>query len=98
MKFTFTIAAITLAANAIAPALALPEPAQAAAKPTVYGGGEAARSLERRTNSGTVRVDGLIYRRCPNISCDAVGQYAIGTHITIVCFTRDGTTVVDGDA
>ncbi|KAH9486167.1 hypothetical protein JR316_0000231 [Psilocybe cubensis] len=97
MKFTFALAAIALAANAIAPALALPEPAPAAAAPTVYSG-EAARSLERRTNSGTVRVDGLRYRRCPKTSCDAVGQYSIGTHITIVCYTRDGTTVVNGDA
>ncbi|PPQ94587.1 hypothetical protein CVT25_011900 [Psilocybe cyanescens] len=98
MKFTFATAALALALSAITPALALPEPAPAVPEPTVYNGAVAARSLEKRTNSGTVVVDGLRYRTCPKTSCTAVGQYAKGTHITIVCYTRDGTTPVDGDA
>ena len=48
--------------------------------------------------SGRVEVDGLRYRRRPNIESDAIGQYPIGTKIGITGFTREGTTVVKGDA
>lgn len=92
-----SIASLALALAAFTPALALPEPAPAPAAPTVYTPSVDTRSLEKRTNDGVVQVDGLRYRRCPRTSCDAVGQYPIGTHITIVCYTRDDTTVVDGD-
>jgi len=78
--------------------MALPEPAPAAAEPTSYTDPVAARALEKRTNSGTVKVDGLKHRTCPRTSCTANGQYAKNTHIDIVCYTRTGTTVVEGDA
>ena len=45
-----------------------------------------------------VEVDGLKYRRRPNIKSDAVGQYPIGTKISITGFTQEETTVVKGDA
>ncbi|KAF8805538.1 hypothetical protein BYT27DRAFT_7033047, partial [Phlegmacium glaucopus] len=48
--------------------------------------------------SGKVEVDGLRYRRRPNVGSDAIGQYPIGTKIGITGFTREGTTVVKGDA
>ena len=47
--------------------------------------------------SGRVEVDGLKYRRRPNIKSDAIGQYPIGTKITITGLTREGTTVIKGD-
>jgi len=47
--------------------------------------------------SGRVEVDGLRYRRRPNINSDAIGQYPIGTKIIITGFTQEGTTVVKGD-
>ena len=58
----------------------------------------------REKNDGTmitacrVEVDGLRYRRRPNIKSDAIGQYPIGTKIGITGFTQEGTTVVNGDA
>lgn len=54
-------------------------------------------SLEKRSVSGTVVVDGLHYRTCPRTSCPAIGQYAKGTHLDLICYTRDNTTPVDGD-
>ena len=48
--------------------------------------------------NGRVEVDGLRYRRRPNIKSDAIGQYPIGTRISITGFTQEGTTVVKGDA
>ena len=47
---------------------------------------------------GRVKVDGLRYRRRPNVKSDAIGQYPIGTIISITGVTREGTTVVKGDA
>jgi len=93
-----------LALVAALPALALPEPVAAPAAelpaPTVYSGPPVAeaRELERRDNAGVVQVDGLRYRTCPRTSCTAVGQYAKGTRVTIKCYTRNNTTVVNGDA
>jgi len=92
-----------LALVAALPALALPEPVAAPAAelpaPTVYSGRPVeARELERRDNAGVVQVDGLRYRTCPRTSCTAVGQYAKGTRVTIKCYTRNNTTVVNGDA
>ena len=51
----------------------------------------------RTAISGRVEVDGLRYRRRPNIKSDAIGQYPIGTKISITGFTQEGTTVVKGD-
>ena len=48
--------------------------------------------------SGRVEVDGLRYRRRPNIESDAIRQYPIGTKISITGFTQEGTSVVKGDA
>jgi hypothetical protein len=48
--------------------------------------------------SGRVEVDGLKYRRRPNIESDAIGQYPIRTKISITGFTEEGTTVIKGDA
>ena len=45
----------------------------------------------------TVKVDGLRYRRGPRTSCDAIGQYPIGTKIEIVSYTSENTTVVNDD-
>ena len=47
---------------------------------------------------GRVKVDGLRYRRRPNLKSEAIGQYPIGTKISITGFTQEGTTVVKGDA
>ena len=47
--------------------------------------------------SGRVEVDGLRYRRRPNVNSDAIGQYPIGTKISITGFTQEGTTVVKRD-
>ena len=58
-------------------------------------------SLKEETGTvltGRVEVDGLRYRRRPNIKSDAIGQYSIGTKISITGFTEEGTTVVKGDA
>lgn len=46
---------------------------------------------------GRVEVDGLRYRRRPNVQSDAIGQYPIGTKVSITGFTQEGTTVVKGD-
>ena len=48
--------------------------------------------------SGRVKVDGLRYCRRPNLKSEAIGQYPIGTKISITGFTQEGTTVVKGDA
>ncbi|WP_249645203.1 hypothetical protein [Nocardia sputi] len=47
--------------------------------------------------TGTVQVDGLRYRRCPQSLCDTMGQYVKGTIIHMVCYTRTNTTVLNGD-
>ena len=90
-----------LALVAALPALALPEPVAASAAelpaPTFYAPVEI-RELEKRDTAGVVKVDLLNYRTCPLTSCPAVGQYPKGTQITIECYTRDNTTVVNGDA
>lgn len=96
MKFT------TIAVATILPFLAVAAPAPADAQPTIDPLKSAERDLEsgslgKRSVSATVRVDGLRYRTCPKTSCTAVGQYAKGTKITLVCYTRDGTTTVNGD-
>ncbi|KAL0566922.1 hypothetical protein V5O48_015076 [Marasmius crinis-equi] len=87
MKFTKLFLA------ALIPAIAM------AQERTVYVGpaDPEIRSLEKRAISGTVLVDGLRYRACPRTSCAAPGQYPKGTKISIVCYTRDDTTVVNGD-
>lgn len=48
--------------------------------------------------TGTVQVDGLKYRRCPKIACDSIGFYAKGTRISMECYTRTDTSVINGDA
>lgn len=53
--------------------------------------------LQKRAITGTVTADALKYRRCPRTSCDAVGQYSRGTHISINCYTDTDTTVVSGN-
>jgi len=92
-----------LALVAALPVLALPEPVAAPAAerpaPTVYPGPPVkVRELEKRDIDGVVKVDGLRYRTCPRTSCTAVGQYSIGTPITMKCYTVENTTVVNGDA
>ncbi|KAG7087642.1 hypothetical protein E1B28_013590 [Marasmius oreades] len=86
----------TLALAALLPVAAL------AQEPTFYLGKSSATdtepALEKRTNSGVVRTDGLRYRTCPRTSCTAIGQYAINTRVQLVCYTRTDTTVVNGDA
>ena len=77
-----------LALVAALPALALPEPVAAPA-PVEF---------EKRDTACVVKVDGLRYRTCPRTSCTAVGQYPIGTPITMRCYTVENTTVVNGDA
>lgn len=91
-----SLASVALALAVITPVSALPEPVPAPAEPTLYTppGGS---SLEKRNTGGTVEVDGLRYRTCPRTSCPAIGQYPIGTHVEIVCYTRDNTTPVNGD-
>jgi len=92
-----------LALVAALPALALgPKPAELPA-PTFYSGPPIeAREVEEDNQgvfTGTVKADLLNYRPCPSIdNCKSVGQYRKGTRITIECFTRDNTSVVNGDA
>ncbi|KAF8801956.1 hypothetical protein BYT27DRAFT_6781840 [Phlegmacium glaucopus] len=97
MKFSLVpLIALALTTTSV---MALPEPAPAAAEPTIYTPPVDTRALEKRAIViGTVEVDGLKHRSCPRTTCTANGQYAIGTHISIVCFTRTDTTVVNGDA
>lgn len=103
MKFSI----LPLIALAISQVAATPAPnpiadAVSDAEPTVYNPPAEfdldIRALEKRAVSGTVVVDGLRYRTCPRTSCAAIGQYAKGTKISINCYTRTDTTVVDGDA
>lgn len=49
--------------------------------------------------TGKVLVDGLHYRPCPLVVsyCAPNGQFAKGTKISMVCFTRTATTTVNGD-
>lgn len=86
----------TLALAAIVPATALGGSATATL-PGVVDTDVPVATLEKRAVGGTVQVDGLRYRKCPRKSCEAVGQYAKGTRISLVCYTRDGTTSVEGD-
>lgn len=90
MKFS------ALALAALLPVAVLAQDAQATNHPDFTN--VEARDLEKRSVSGKVLVDGLRYRTCPKTSCTAVGQYAAGKAIKIQCFTRRGTTVVNGDA
>ncbi|KAF8162680.1 hypothetical protein B0H34DRAFT_794473 [Crassisporium funariophilum] len=55
------------------------------------------RTLEKRAVSARVETDGLKYRTCPRTSCDTIGQYSIGSAISITCYTRDRTTPINGD-
>jgi hypothetical protein len=90
MKLTTLLAILLPAAALAAPA---PEPELATADGLLPD----AAKIEKRAVVGTVAVDGLRYRTCPRTSCTAVGQYARGTRITLVCFVDSGTTVVNGD-
>ncbi|KAF8801969.1 hypothetical protein BYT27DRAFT_7197685 [Phlegmacium glaucopus] len=81
----------------LVPLIALATSVKALPEPTNYTPPVGKRALEKRTNSGTVEVDGLKYRTCPLITCTAIGQYPIGTHTDIVCYTQDNTTVINGD-
>jgi hypothetical protein len=96
MKFS------ALALAALLPAAVLAEDASAASAASATNHPDfpvlEARDIEKRDVSGRVLVDGLRYRTCPRTSCSAVGQYAAGTAIKIKCYTRSGTTVVNGDA
>ena len=103
MKFSI----LPLIALAISQVAATPAPNPVAdavsdSEPTFYNARAVldldARTLEKRAISGTVLVDGLRYRTCPRTSCAAIGQYPKGTKISINCYTRKDTTVIDGDA
>lgn len=100
MKFSLIALATILPATAFG--AAMPEDAADAA-PTYYTGPEIPalnleeRGLEKRAVSGYVKTDGLRYRTCPRTTCTAVGQYAKGTKLSLVCYTRSNTTPVNGD-
>lgn len=100
MKFSLIALAALLPATAFS--AAMPEDAADAA-PTYYTGSDIPalnleeRDLEKRAVSGYVKTDGLRYRTCPRTSCTAVGQYAKGTKLSLVCYTRSNTTPVNGD-
>jgi hypothetical protein len=75
---------------------ALLSSAALAQEPTVVA--RAPAGIEKRAIvDAVVVVDGLRYRTCPKTSCTAVGQYPKGTRIKLSCYTRDGTTTVNGD-
>ena len=100
----FSVVPLLALLSAIPAAMALPEPvavrAAASPGPTVYPGAAAEiRDLAKRDNAAVVKVDGLRYRICPRTTsgCPAMGQYPIGTHITLHCYTRDNTTPIEGD-
>ncbi|KAI4955252.1 hypothetical protein J4E91_001110 [Alternaria rosae] len=76
--------------------LALLSSAALAQEPTIAR--RAPAEMEKRAIvDATVIVDGLRYRTCPKTSCSAPGQYPKGTKIKLSCYTRDGTTTVNGD-
>jgi hypothetical protein len=77
--------------------LALLSSAALAQEPTIVARAPAAEIEKRAIVDAVVVVDGLRYRTCPKTSCTAVGQYPKGTKIKLSCYTRDGTTTVNGD-
>jgi len=93
-----------LALIAALPVLALPEPVAAPVAelpaPTVFSGPpvKASEANRKRDNAGVVQKAKLGYHKCPRNSCQTMGSYTKGTHITIKCYTRDHTSVVNGDA
>lgn len=98
------LSSVFLAALAPIAAFALPSPVEeAAAAATQPSSPEpkfdtGSNTIEKRASRAVVVADGLRYRTCPRTSCTAVGQYARGTEVTLRCYTREGTTVVNGDA
>ncbi|KAH8762225.1 hypothetical protein F5882DRAFT_383932 [Hyaloscypha sp. PMI_1271] len=89
----FPITAILTLLPLLAMASPAPAPPEATAANTVEE-----RSLEKRSATGTVQVNGLRHRSCPRTSCTANGEYFKGDKIKLSCFTRKDTTVVKGDA
>ncbi|KAH8586071.1 hypothetical protein B0O99DRAFT_704061 [Bisporella sp. PMI_857] len=89
----FAIAAVA----ALLPFVALSAPTPA---DDSHGGAdvESVKSIEKRDVVGTVDADALKYRRCPRTTCEAVGQYARGTRVTMDCYTTTNTTPVSGNA
>jgi len=74
-----------LALVAALPTLALPERAQPS-------------YVQVPPRAGIVTdVDGLRYYTCPSTFCHVIGTYKKGTHISIKCYIRDHTSVVNGD-
>lgn len=55
-------------------------------------------SIEKRTVGGQVLADGLHYRSCPQTACKAIGEYEASHPLELVCYTREATTVMNGDA
>ncbi|KAA8651352.1 hypothetical protein EYZ11_000938 [Aspergillus tanneri] len=104
MKFSAIALAALLPATALS--VALPEAAAEPTAPSLISELDPipaaeidleTRDIEKRAVKGTVVTDGLRYRTCPRTSCTAVGQYAKGTRINLVCYTRANTTPVNGD-
>lgn len=100
----FSVVPLLALLSAIPVAMALPEPMAVREAsppgPTVWAGAATEiRDIAKRDNAAVVKVDGLRYRICPRTTsgCPAMGQYPIGTHITLHCYTRDDTTPIDGD-
>lgn len=60
-------------------------------------GADTRHGLEKRDTYAYTEVDGLAYRHCPNTSCDLMGRLDAGTVLYLYCYTRTGTTEVDGD-
>lgn len=81
MKITSTLVTLllplTIYANPISSPDAAPEPA----------------ALEARNLSCRITGDGVRYRRCPHVSCAAVGQYARNTRVTFTCYNDHGDNI-----
>ncbi|PPR02240.1 hypothetical protein CVT24_011468 [Panaeolus cyanescens] len=98
MKLTSTAFIAAAIASLVPAAFATPSPAITVKDDLFFS----SRAIEERDmlvkrNPGRVEVDGLRYRRCPRTSsdCPAIGQYAIGTPVDVICLRWNQTTVVE---
>ncbi|KAF9264519.1 hypothetical protein L218DRAFT_958206 [Marasmius fiardii PR-910] len=76
-----------------------------AQEPTLHPGAPIQRrhkehgTLRKRAIPGHTTTTLLVYHTCPRVECPGPGMIAdSGTPIDIMCYTRDNTSVVNGDA
>jgi hypothetical protein len=101
MKFTlFSLVALACASSALAtPSPVAAEDSVILKKAAIGTYAAEARNIDERAAAsvtGTVTASALKYHTCSKTSCAAVGQFPVGTKITIICRTDTSTTVVEG--